>query len=182
MQVEETSLPGCLEIHPPVFGDSRGAFAKLYQDTLFRERGLETRFPEWACSRSVKGVVRGLHFQLPPKAQDKLVYCLSGQVLDAVVDLRKGSPTYGQFETFTLDDKDFRAVLVPKGFGHGFAAVSDVAVVSYLMSDEFSPEHDAGVRWNSVPIPWPHADPILSDRDKTLPLFEDFDSPWTFSE
>lgn len=173
-------MPGCVEVHPPVFGDHRGVFAKLFQDTLFRELGLETEFPEWACSRSAKGVVRGLHFQIPPAAQDKLVYCLSGEMLDVVVDLRKASPTYGRFETFVLDDRDFRAVFVPKGFAHGFAAMSDVAVVSYLMSAEYSPEHDSGIRWDSLPIPWPFTDPILSDKDRTLVPFDEFDSPWTY--
>lgn len=180
MQVKETSLPGCVEVHPPVFPDHRGLFVKAFQDTLFKELGLPTTFPEWACSHSARGVVRGLHFQFPPADQDKLVYCLSGEILDVAVDLRKGSPTFGAFETFRLDDREFRAVFVPKGFAHGFAAVSDRAVVSYLMSAEFSPEHDGGVRWDSLPIPWPVDDPILSEKDKGLPTVEEFDSPWTY--
>lgn len=180
MQVKQTSMPDCVEIRPPVFGDSRGVFAKLFQDTLFREAGVETRFPEWACSRSTRGVVRGLHFQVPPVAQDKLVYCVRGEVLDVAVDLRKGSPTYGCFETFLLDDRDFHGVFVPKGFAHGFAALSDVAVVSYLMSAEYSQEHDAGILWSSLPIDWPFEDPILSDKDRNLVPFDRFDSPWTY--
>ena len=173
-------MPGCMEVHAPVFGDHRGVFAKLYQEAIFREAGMETTFPEWACSRSTKGVVRGLHFQVPPMAQDKLVYCVSGEVLDVAVDLRKGSPTYGRFETFLLDDRDFHAVFVPKGFAHGFAALSDVAVVTYLMSAEYSPEHDAGIRWDSLPIPWPVTDPILSEKDADQVAFDDFDSPFSY--
>jgi dTDP-4-dehydrorhamnose 3,5-epimerase len=182
VQLQQTSMPGCVEVHPPVFGDDRGVFVKLFQDALFDEFGLETEFSEWACSRSTKGVVRGLHFQVPPAAQDKLVYCLSGEVLDVAVDLRRGSPSYGRFETFPLDGRDFHAVFVPKGFAHGFAVLSDVAVVSYLMSAEFSPEHDAGMRWDSLPIPWPFTDPNLSDKDRHLVPFDEFASPWTYEE
>lgn len=173
-------MPGCVEVFPRVFEDHRGVFVKTFQETLFKEQGVELEFPEWAVSRSAKGVVRGLHFQTPPMAQDKLVYCVSGAILDVAVDLRKGSPTYGQFETFPLDDQEFHGVLVPKGFGHGFVARSDRAVVSYLMSAEYSPEHDGGIRWDSLPIPWDVESPILSEKDQTLPTFDEWESPWTY--
>lgn len=173
-------MPDCVEVFPRVFEDLRGVFVKTFHQSTFQDAGIDLRFPEWAVSRSSKGVVRGLHFQSPPVAQDKLVYCVSGAVLDVAVDLRKGSPAYGRFETFLLDDRDFHAVLVPKGFGHGFVALSDHAVVSYLMSNEYSAEHDGGIRWNSLPIPWGVEDPILSDKDKTLPLFEEWDSPFVY--
>jgi dTDP-4-dehydrorhamnose 3,5-epimerase len=182
MHVKETSLPGCVEVYPHTFGDDRGVFVKAFQETVFREAGLEVKFSEWCCSRSTKGVLRGLHFQRPPVSQDKLVYCLTGTVLDVAVDLRRGSPTYGCFETFHLDDREYRAAFVPKGFAHGYATLSDVAVVSYLASAEYAPELDGGIRWNSLSIPWPHPDPVLSDKDRSLVPFEEFDSPWEFEE
>jgi dTDP-4-dehydrorhamnose 3,5-epimerase len=180
MKVVETSLPGCLVLQPRVVEDPRGAFVKTFRRTAFEEAGLPGDFPEHFLSRSSRGVVRGLHFQLPPADHDKVVCCTAGEVFDVVVDLRVGSPAYGRFETFRLDDRDWTALFVPRGFAHGFAALSEQAVTAYLTSTEFEPALDAGIRWDSLPIPWPVTEPVVSERDRALPPFEAFVSPWTF--
>lgn len=180
MKVVETSLPGCLVLQPRVHEDRRGSFVKTFQRTMFEEAGLPADFPEHFFSRSTRGVVRGLHFQLPPADHDKVVFCVAGKVFDVVVDVRVGSPTYGRFEAFTLDDCDWTALFVPKGFAHGFAATSERAVMAYFVGTEFDPTLDSGIRWDSLPIDWPVDDPIVSEKDRSLPPFEAFRSPWAF--
>jgi dTDP-4-dehydrorhamnose 3,5-epimerase len=126
-------------------------------------------------------VVRGLHFQTPPAAQDKFVFCASGSVTDYVLDIRRDSPTYGQFETFHLSAEDWTSLFIPIGFAHGFVATSDEdAVMAYYCSDEFDPATDSGVRWDSAGIDWQVQNPIISDKDQTLTPFADYDSPFTF--
>jgi dTDP-4-dehydrorhamnose 3,5-epimerase len=181
MESRPSRLPGCVELRPTIHRDSRGSFAKPFHASTFEALGLATGWKELFYSASGRGVVRGLHFQVPPAAQAKLVCCLAGEVLDVVVDVRAGSPTYGCFDTFLLNGKDMRAVFVPEGCAHGFAALTDGAVVAYAVTHEHDPEHDTGLRWDSVPgIPWPFAMPTVSERDAALPAFESFTSPFTY--
>ena len=142
MKLESTDLEGVFLVHPIVRPDERGSFVKTFQASVFEEAGLQTNFPEHFFSESKKGVVRGLHFQTPPAAQDKLVFCPAGEVMDVVVDVRAGSPTYGQHVSFRLSSEDWTAAYIPVGFAHGFVALSEAAVMAYLVSAEY----DARVR------------------------------------
>jgi dTDP-4-dehydrorhamnose 3,5-epimerase len=170
----------CFEIQPKVLEDPRGRFVKIFQSPNFAERGLETIFVEDFFSISSRNVIRGLHFQLPPLSHVKMVYCLQGKALDVVADLRVGSPTYGQVELFELSAAMANGIYIPQGLAHGFCALSESTVMMYKVSSVYSPEHDAGVRWDSMDIPWPTKEPILSDRDKSLPDFCDFVSPFRY--
>lgn len=180
MEIRGTTLPGCHTLHPRVHEDGRGLFVKPFQASVYRSLGLATDFVELFYSRSARGVIRGLHFQLPPHAQHKVVHCVAGSVLDVVVDLRVGSPTYGACATFHLDDRDWVAVSIPPGCAHGFAALSDGAVMAYSVSAEHAPTHDSGIRWDSVPVAWPWPDPIVSDRDRGLVPLSGFESSFTW--
>lgn len=178
--LKPSKISGCFEIQPRVIEDSRGRFVKIFHSPEFAARGLETAFVEEFFSVSHKNVIRGLHFQLPPMSHVKMVYCQQGEALDVVVDLRVGSPTYGQFELFDLSASKANGIYIPAGLAHGFCAVSESAVMVYKVSSVYSPEHDAGVRWDSLDIPWPIAEAVLSDRDKNLPDFCDFVSPFRY--
>jgi len=178
----ETFLAGCFEISPTVRKDMRGAFVKTVLRTEFEARGLTSNFPEQYHSFSRKGVVRGLHFQTPPHHHAKLVYCPSGSVLDAVLDLRKNSPTFGQHYTLELSSENAKMLYVPSGLAHGFCALEDETLMMYLVSSEYAPAHDGGILWNSAHIPWPEGDPILSERDQSFLRLEDFQTPFLHSE
>jgi dTDP-4-dehydrorhamnose 3,5-epimerase len=180
IEVLETRLPGCLELQPAVYRDIRGSFVKPFALSEFESLGLSTTWRELFYSQSTSGVVRGLHFQEPPAAQDKLVQCIVGSVFDVVVDLRAGSPTFGEFEVFALDDEKCSAVYMPVGFAHGFATISTDATLAYLVSNEHDPTRDAGLRWDSLSIPWPVDRPVVSERDRGLPRFADYDTPFVF--
>jgi dTDP-4-dehydrorhamnose 3,5-epimerase len=176
----KSAIPGCMEIQPRVFDDERGRFVKIFHEGLFAERGLCTDFAEEFYSRSHRGVIRGLHFQVPPEDHVKLVYCVEGRVLDAVVDLRRGSATFGRHALFELSAVQANAVYIPRGLAHGFFTFSDEATLVYKVSTIHSPQYDAGIRWDSVGIEWPVSDPIVSIRDAALPAMADFDSPFRY--
>lgn len=176
--VRETGLPGVLSIHPVVHADPRGVLVKTHLRSAFAEAGLPTDFPEQFVSRSVRGVVRGLHHQLPPGEQAKVVTCLDGRIQDVVVDLRVGSPTYGEHTSVVLDSEEWVSLYVPVGFAHGYAVTSAGATVHYLASAEYVPGTDAGVRWDSAGIRWPDAAPQVSVRDAQLPALADYVSPF----
>lgn len=174
MHMQPTTIPGCFEIIPEIFTDKRGSFVKTFHRNLFDKQGLETDWREEYYSISRKGVLRGLHFQLPPHDHAKLVYCMSGEVLDVVLDLRIKSHTYGKYEMFQLNGSAAHMIYIPKGCAHGFYTLSELATMMYKVSTVYAPDHDAGVLWNSVGIPWPDGKPIISDRDNTFPTFEKF--------
>lgn len=181
MDMQPTNISGCFEIVPKIFTDNRGSFVKTFHRDLFEQQGLDTDWREEYYSTSYKGVLRGLHFQLPPHDHAKLVYCTSGEVLDVVLDLRIGSPSYGTRAMFQLNATDTHMVYIPKGCAHGFYTVSEQATMMYKVSTLYAPAHDAGLLWNSVGIPWPDTNPIMSDRDKTFPTFADFTTnPFTY--
>lgn len=181
MKIEPTIIPGCFEIIPSVFIDDRGRFVKTFHRGLFAEKGLEVEWFEEYFSTSRQRVLRGLHFQLPPHDHVKLVYCASGEVLDIVLDLRAGSPTFGAHAMFRLDSEAAHMVYIPQGCAHGFYTLTDQATMMYKVSTLYAPNHDAGLLWNSAGIPWPDPAPIISVRDKTFPTFAEFTTnPFTF--
>ena len=178
--LKPSRLTGCFELQPRVFDDARGRFVKVFHDQAFAAQGLETNFAEEYYSVSHKNVIRGLHFQLPPMDHVKMVYCVEGEVMDVVVDLRVGSPTYGQHALFELSSAKANSVYIPKGMAHGFCSQTEQAIMVYKVSTVHSPAHDAGVRWNSVGIPWPTTEAILSARDSGFLSFDQFASPFRY--
>ncbi|MBF0372409.1 MAG: dTDP-4-dehydrorhamnose 3,5-epimerase family protein [Alphaproteobacteria bacterium] len=179
-EVEPTAIPGCLMLRPIVRQDARGAFVKIFHRPFFAGLGFDLDFAEIYVSRSRKGVVRGLHFQAPPADHDKLVCCLDGRILDAVLDLRRGSPTEGRHLLFPLNGDQSAIVLVPRGCAHGFLAESEGAQVAYAVTSAYDPARDLGVRWDGAGIPWPIDDPVVSERDAGFPALAEFDSPFVW--
>jgi dTDP-4-dehydrorhamnose 3,5-epimerase len=178
MKVHQTALPGLLKLEPFVAPDARGLFAKTFQRDEFAANGLETEYSDEYVTVSHPGVLRGMHFQIPPHAQTKLVCCVAGKVLDAIVDLRGASPTYGQHAKFELSLARPEILFVPAGFAHGFCVLDGPAVMFYKVSVPYSPTHDRGIRWDSAGIPWPLERPILSERDRQFPPLAEFGTPF----
>jgi dTDP-4-dehydrorhamnose 3,5-epimerase len=166
----ETKLDGVVLIEPEVHGDARGFMVETYRRDTWAELGVDVEFVQHNHSRSSKGTLRGLHFQTEP-GQAKLVRCPRGKIFDVAVDLRTGSATYGEWEGHELDDEAHRQLFVPAGFGHGFAVLSDVADVAYLLSSTYDPATESGIAWDDpeVGVEWPLDDPLLSERDKQAP-------------
>ncbi|MBO9610066.1 MAG: dTDP-4-dehydrorhamnose 3,5-epimerase family protein [Paenibacillaceae bacterium] len=181
LQVRPLGLPGCYALVVPVFRDRRGSFVKTVRRDFFDRLGLDWRFPEQFYSRSRKGVLRGLHFQLPPMSQAKLIVCIQGEVLDALVDLRADSPAYGSHATVSMCEDDGTMIYMPAGIAHGFYAIRD-AVLHYHVSAPYSPPHDSGIRWDTAGIEWPEDQPLLSERDAGLPALDRFASPFRMRE
>lgn len=179
MTVKETPLKGCYEILPAVLSDERGSFIKTFHALAFSRHGLCTDWREEYFSVSQQGVLRGLHFQTPPHAHAKLVYCVGGAVLDAVIDLRRGSPDYGKQATVELNADKANMLYIPAGMAHGFYVLRGPATMMYKVSTVYSPGHDRGILWNSAGIPWPDDNPRISPRDAAFEAFGDFDSPFS---
>ncbi len=185
MQIEETSLPGVLILTPRRFGDDRGFFSEVWNRQALRTRGIDIDFVQdnHSLSRPV-GTVRGLHYQSPPHAQDKLVRCGAGVVYDVAVDARKGSPTWGQWVGVELSAENGRQLLIPKGFLHGFVTRAPNSELLYKCSDVYAPDCDGAVRFDDpdLAIDWgiDPATAILSDKDRKAPSFADFVSPFTW--
>jgi dTDP-4-dehydrorhamnose 3,5-epimerase len=169
-QALPTKLDGVVLVEPAVHGDERGFFVETYSQEAWREVGVDADFVQHNHSRSGKGTLRGIHFQTAP-GQAKLVRCPRGEILDVAVDLRRGSPTFGQWEAHVLDDVEHRQLYVPVGFGHGFAVLSEVADVTYLVSSYYDAATESGIAWNDpdVGVEWGIESPLLSDRDKQAP-------------
>lgn len=178
--VRRTSISGCYEICPRVFEDARGRFVKVFHQDAFAALGFETNFAEEYYSVSHQGVIRGMHFQTPPMDHVKVVYCTQGAVFDVVVDLRRGSPTYGQAATFSLSAEDGNFVYIPKGMAHGFCAINENTTLVYKVSTIYAPEHDAGILYSSVNVEWPAHAPIMSNRDLQFPSLSEFESPFIY--
>lgn len=177
---KESKIAGCFEIQPKVFEDERGRFVKIFHEQAFAAQGLETNFAEEYYTVSNKNVIRGLHFQVPPMDHAKIVYCVAGEVLDVVVDLRKGSPTYGHYAQFELSVNKANGVYIPKGMAHGFCALSEQAIMVYKVSTIYSPAHDTGLLWNSAGISWPTSKVIVSARDQNFSTLKQFISPFRY--
>ncbi len=184
MKVIATSLPGLYIIEPRVFADARGFFYESYSVHGFAEHGLPScTFIQDNHARSeTMGVLRGLHFQLPPAAQTKLVRVTRGSVFDVALDLRKGSPTYGRWEAIELSADNFRQLFIPKGFAHGYLTLEPGVEFQYKVDAPYAPDLDSGILWadQDLAIPWPLPRPILSQKDQALGLFRDFESPFIF--
>ncbi|MDQ6479654.1 dTDP-4-dehydrorhamnose 3,5-epimerase [Dyadobacter sp. LHD-138] len=173
MQIRETSIAGLVEIIPRVFEDDRGFFFESYNEELFRKLGLPTNFVQDNQSFSIKGVVRGLHFQNAPFAQGKLVRVISGRVLDVAVDIRPDSPTFGKHEVFELRSDTNNMAYVPEGFAHGFVALED-SVFSYKCTNVYNKGAESGILWNDpdLGIDWGIENPIVSEKDLILPTLK----------
>jgi dTDP-4-dehydrorhamnose 3,5-epimerase len=180
MQVEETRLPGVRILTPRRFGDARGFFAETWNRQRMEEAGIEADFVQDNHSLSERaGTVRGLHFQAPPHAQGKLVRCGRGRLLDAVVDIRRGSPTWGQWITAELSAANGQQVWVPEGFAHGFLTLEDATEIVYKCTGYYAPDAEGAVRWDSCGIDWGwQGAPILSAKDAAAPPLSAFDSPF----
>ena len=171
MKVIETKLPGCVVIEPAVFGDARGYFFETWNAERFAALGLPDRFVQSNVSTSAQGVLRGLHYQWP-RPQGKLVSVLEGEVYDVAVDIRRGSPTFGQWEAVVLSAENKKQFWIPEGFAHGFAVLSERALFSYMCTNVYDKTADAGVRWDdpAIGIDWPIGSPNLSDKDAAASL------------
>jgi dTDP-4-dehydrorhamnose 3,5-epimerase len=177
MKIVETPIKDLLIIEPRVFEDTRGYFYESYSQANFSEAGIDIHFVQDNQSKSVYGVIRGLHYQLAPKAQTKLVRVLEGKIFDVALDVRKGSPTYGQWFGMEISAENRKQLLIPRGFAHGFSVLSETAVVFYKCDAFYAPEYDAGIIYNDpeLKIDWriPEDKALLSDKDSRLPLFKD---------
>ena len=186
MEVLKTNIDGVFIIEPKVFGDDRGYFFESFNAKEFAEKtGLNITFVQDNESRSHYGVLRGLHFQLPPYTQSKLVRVVKGKVLDVAVDIRKGSPTYGQYASCELTEDNHRQFFVPKGFAHGFCVLSEDAIFQYKCDNFYAPQADGGINIldDSLGINWgiPLEKAALSEKDTKHPLLKDFDSPFVYN-
>lgn len=172
MNFSETKIPDVRLIEPRVFEDDRGYFFESYRESVLKNAGIEEHFVQDNVSKSYKNAIRGLHYQIE-NPQAKLVQCLKGAILDVAVDLRQNSDTFGSFVAIKLSENNKRMLFIPKGFAHGFSVLSDEAVVSYKCSDYYNQEGERGLRWDDplIRIPWDVARPILSEKDRKLPLF-----------
>ncbi|MGJ8615498.1 MAG: dTDP-4-dehydrorhamnose 3,5-epimerase [Sulfitobacter sp.] len=185
LDIEKTALSGVLVITPRRFGDDRGFFSESWNEARMAEHGLNYNFVQDNHSLSAQvGTVRGLHFQSPPHAQDKLVRCGRGALFDVAVDIRKGSPTYGKWVGYELSAENGRQLLVPKGFLHGFVTRLPDTEICYKCTDYYAPECDGAVRFDdpAIGIDWGMGDtaPVLSDKDATAPMLSELNNPFTY--
>jgi dTDP-4-dehydrorhamnose 3,5-epimerase len=179
MNIIESKLKGVFFIKPKVFTDHRGKFFQVLTKDEADSFGIDLTIFQYQYSVSKKGVIRGMHFQLPPFDQNKFVTCVHGKVLDVVIDLRKNSLTYKQFDSFELDANTGGAVFIPKGFAHGFQALTEDATIMYQVSAPWMPSHDRGIHALKFGFNWPLLEQaILSDKDKAHPSLDEFESPW----
>jgi dTDP-4-dehydrorhamnose 3,5-epimerase len=181
MKFLETEIPGVYLIEPNIFQDERGIFIKTFHETTFKELKLDCDFKENLSSRSRKGVIRGMHFQTPPYECAKLVYVAFGRIIDVVLDVRKGSPTYGKFIAVDLSELfsgKGKMIYIPKGCAHGFLALEENSTVVYPQTAIYSAEHDKGIRWDSFGMDWGIENPIVSKKDSSFPKLEEFNSPF----
>ena len=174
MKIHKTNIEGVLIIEPRVFGDERGYFFESYSQRKFEEKVCQTSFVQDNESKSKYGVVRGLHFQRAPYEQAKLVRVIAGRVLDVAVDIREGSPTYGQYVSTELSGENKRQLFIPRGFAHGFAVLSEEVIFQYKCDNYYAPLYEGAIRWDDpkLAIDWmlPREDIILSEKDKNNPL------------
>lgn len=174
MKITETKLTGLKLIQFVNPTDNRGKFVKFYNETAFHVNNFDFDLKEAYYSVSKKGVIRGMHFQIPPMAHKKIVFVSNGKIKDVTLDIRKESPTFGQTYSIELTSTNNIAVYIPEGFAHGFLSLTDNTVVNYLQTSEHSQKHDHGILWSSFSFDWEVINPIISKRDKLLKAFEDY--------
>jgi dTDP-4-dehydrorhamnose 3,5-epimerase len=182
LEVISTALPDVKVLVPRRFGDDRGWFSETWNKTRLADAGIDLDFVQDSHSASAQvGTMRGLHYQAPPHAQDKLVRCTRGAIADVAVDVREGSPTYGQWVREELSEKNGKQLLVPKGFLHGFVTLQSNSEVQYKVTDYYDAESDKAVRWDSMGIDWGlTSPPTLSEKDQNAPMFVDWASPFKY--
>lgn len=180
MEVIETKIKGLLIVKPKVFADERGYFFESYNEDVFKKNGIEAKFVQDNQSLSNAGVLRGLHFQAPPFAQGKLVRVITGAVLDVAVDIRKNSPTYGEYVGIELNEENKTMFYIPPGFAHGFLTLRDNTIFSYKCTDLYNKASEGTILWNdtNININWNIINPVLSEKDLNGQRFEDFKSPF----
>jgi dTDP-4-dehydrorhamnose 3,5-epimerase len=187
MEIKTTDLPGVLTLKPRRFADARGYFVETFSERVFREAGISIGFVQENQSYSAKaGTIRGLHFQLPPEAQSKLVRVLRGKIFDVAVDLRRGSPAFGHWMGRTLSAEDGEQILIPRGFAHGFCTLEPDTEVSYKVDAFYAPKCESGIIWSdpTLNIAWPidAGSAVLSEKDAKLGFFKDLAAPFQFED
>lgn len=186
MKISSTPLKGVVIIEPAVFGDHRGWFMETYNEKVLLKHGIDVKFIQDNQSFSAtKGTLRGLHYQLNPKSQTKLVRCTKGAIYDVAVDIRIGSPTFGEWVGIELTEENKKQLLVPKGFAHGFLTLSEDVEVQYKVDELYAPQHDRGIMWNdpSIGIEWPiDSTPVLSAKDEQAPLLKEAENNFKYEE
>jgi dTDP-4-dehydrorhamnose 3,5-epimerase len=177
-------IPDVILVTSKSFLDDRGFFLENFKNSQFTTNGIKTKFVQDNFSHSIKGVLRGLHYQKNPKAQAKFVTALRGEIFDVAVDIRKNSPTFGQWVGEILSDENHKSLYIPEGFAHGFCVLSEEADVFYKVNNEYSPENERGIIWNDpeININWPIDVPILHDKDSKLPLLENTDTDFIYTK
>lgn len=183
MNIIKTKFEDAILIEPKVFGDHRGFFTESYNKEMFQQNGIDMDFIQDNHSLSQQpGTLRGMHYQLNDRAQTKLVRVTRGAIYDVIVDIQKGSPTYGEWQGFILSADNKRQLLVPKGFAHGFCTIVENTEVQYKVDELYSPEHDRGIAWNdpALNIDWPFNNPVLSDKDTKHPILAEADNNFTW--
>jgi len=180
MLFKKTSIDGLMIIEPRIFKDERGYFTETYQFEKFKEAGISLNFVQDNQSESIRGTLRGLHFQKPPFDQAKLVRVVRGRVLDVAVDIRKGSPSFGKYEMVELSAENHLQFFIPSGFAHGFIALEDQTLFTYKCSNYYDKASEGGLLWNdpSIKIEWNFEKPLVSEKDQVLPGLQDLDSPF----
>ena len=175
MEIIETALPGLLIVQPKVFADDRGYFMETFRSDLFEKFGIDLNFVQDNESKSKANVLRGLHFQLPPFAQGKLVRVISGAVLDVAVDIRRSSPTFGKWVAVEITAENKKQMLIPSGFAHGFLTLADDTIFAYKCTNYYDKSSERSIRWNDpeIGIEWNAIDPVLSAKDMEAPLLAD---------
>ncbi|MBP5584314.1 MAG: dTDP-4-dehydrorhamnose 3,5-epimerase [Bacteroidales bacterium] len=183
MEAIKTDIEGVYIIEPKVFKDQRGYFFESYNKLSLESLGIDYTFVQDNQSKSSYGVIRGLHFQKPPHAQTKLLRVVEGKIIDVAVDIRKGSPTYGKHVAVELNAENFKQLLIPAGFAHGFSVLSETAIVQYKCTDYYHPETEGGIMFNDsdIDIDWgiPLDEAVVSDKDLKHPSFAEFESPFS---
>ena len=182
MKFIEEPIPGLKLLQAFKHLDERGEFVKTFNEAAFEKMGIPIDPKEIVFSVSAQDVVRGMHFQTPESDHQKLVSCAAGAIIDVVVDLRKGSPTYGEHGAFELNDENRHILLIPRGFAHGFLALKDQSLVTYCTDTGHDPSCDSGIRWNSFGYEWPVESPIVSEKDQNLIGLDDYQSPFVYSK
>jgi dTDP-4-dehydrorhamnose 3,5-epimerase len=179
-----SAIPEVIIIEPRIYTDARGFFMETYKNSEFVKCGIQQNFVQCNQSRSARGVLRGLHYQKPPKAQCKLIWAVSGEIYDVVVDLRRGSPTYGNWFGLKLSAENRKMLYVPVGFAHGFCATSEEAAVIYLTTEEYESSCESGVIWNDpeLAIDWPVVEPVVSMRDRNWPTLNFADNNFHYND
>jgi dTDP-4-dehydrorhamnose 3,5-epimerase len=177
-KLKQTSIHGLVEMSPAIRADDRGRFIKMFAQDVFLDLGLGIEIAEIFSTNSTRDVLRGMHLQMPPFQHSKLVACIDGTILDAVVDLRKNSLTFGRYVAMELSAQVGNQLLIPPGCAHGFLVRSDRATTVYAVSSVHAPSRDGGIRWDSFGFSWPVPSPILSERDKLLPPLSEFETPF----